>query len=396
MREIKVTRLFEETLNSTKPVIVHRGGSRSSKSWSILQVLIYYITNIPNVKILICRKSTPSLMATIYKDFIDLLKDYGYYQFFHHNQTYRTLTYLPNNAYVLCTGLDDPDKLKSSEFNYVFCEEVVDFDYNDYMILKTRLSGKTDRVNQLIMALNPTDAFSWVKTKLIDVDPNVHEILSNYKDNPFLQQSYIDMLESIKDQDINYYNIYALGIWGSLEHIIYNNWKEVDKYPDVLGEQIWGLDFGFSHPTSLIRIGITKEGIYLKEELYASGLTNADLIEKLKGIMPTGGARIYADSAMPGNILEIRRAGFNIYPADKAPHSVKEGLDYCKRQKLFITKDSPNLIKELRGYSYRVDRTTNQVMEEPIKINDDCCDAFRYGIHTHLCHKVDYNVVIGE
>jgi phage terminase large subunit len=118
------------------------------------------------------------------------------------------------------------------------------------------------------------------------------------------------------------------------------------------------------------------------------------LINKLKDIILSGESLIFADSALPGNIHEIRQAGFNIRAADKKPHSVKEGLDFCKRKKLFVSKDSPNLIKELQGYSYRTDKS-GLVTEEPIKFADHGCDAFRYALYTHLAHKREYKIYTG-
>ena len=343
MRQIKTTNIFKRNLLTDKTIVINRGSARSTKSYSIMQLLIYKMTNEP-CKILILRKTTPSLVNTVYTDFINLLKDYDYYRYCDHNKTYKTIRYLPNGAYILFTGLDDPERIKSSEFNYIFIEEANEFCYEDYMILKTRLSAATKTKNHMYMAFNPTDAFSYIKTKILDVEKDVEEIVSTYNDNPFLSKEYIQLLEATKDQDANYWRIYGLGEWGSLEHVVYNNWQEVKEYP-IPQQTIYGLDFGFNNETALVEVGLLNEGIYIKERLYNKSLTNSDLIGFIRNNTPNN-VIIYADCAEPARIEEMKRNDINVFPADK---SVKDGIDYVKRQKLFITSDSSNILKEIRG-----------------------------------------------
>ena len=111
----------------------------------------------------------------------------------------------------------------------------------------------------------------------------------------------------------------------------------------------------------------------------------------MENLIPDKDRSIYADSAEPARIEEIRRAGFNIYPSDK---SIKDGIDFIKRQKLHILKDSVNLIKEIGGYKYKEDKDGN-VMDEPVKFRDHLVDAMRYAIYTHK-RKVTPNFYIFE
>lgn len=385
MKQVQTTKIFKRNLLSDKAIVINRGSARSTKSYSIMQLLIYKMTNEP-CKILILRKTTPSLVNTVYTDFINLLKEYDLYRYCDHNKTYKTIRYLPNNAYILFTGLDDPERIKSSEFNYIFIEEANEFCYEDYMILKTRLSAATKTKNHLYMAFNPTDAFSYIKTKILDVEKDVEEIVSSYKDNPFLSKEYIQLLEATKDQDTNYWRIYGLGEWGSLENVIYNNWQEVKEYP-IPQQTIYGLDFGYTVETALVEIGLLEEGIFLNEVLYHKSLTNADLIEYLKKNTPPN-VVIYADCAEPARIEEMKRHDINVFASDK---SVKDGIDYIKRQKIYITSNSSNILKEIRAYSYR--KKDGHTIDEPIKINDHAMDAIRYGIYTHLGRKPKYQIV---
>jgi phage terminase large subunit len=386
MKKIRVTNVFKKNFESKKTILINRGSARSTKSYSIAQLLIQRVTNY-SYKILVLRKTTPSLVNTIYRDFIALIKEYDLYRYFEHNKTYKTLNYLPNGGYILFTGLDDPERIKSSEFNYIFIEEATEFDYSDYMILKTRLSAANPNgPNQLIMAFNPVDSFHWIRTKVLDKEIDVEEIVSTYRDNPFLSKEYVKLLNDTKDQDINYWRIYAEGQWGSLENVIYNNWKEVKDFP-VAQQTIYGMDFGFNAPTAITEVGLTEDGIYLREKLYNSSMTNMDLINWIKSNLPPN-VLLYSDCAEPARIEEMKRQNINAIPADK---SVKDGIDFVKRQKLFITSDSGNILKEIRGYSYK--QKDGHSIDEPIKINDHAMDAIRYAIYTHLGRRPKYEII---
>jgi len=394
-REIPVTRIFKQNQEARESIVVNRGGARSSKSHSIAQLFISELTTGKNKSLLITRKTFPSLRISAYRLVIDLLKDYGYYPYCHHDKTEKSLTW-PNNNWLLFSSIDDPEKIKSTEWNKIWMEEATDFNYEDFRILQLRLSKpkQVGEYNQLYMSFNPIDAFHWIKEKLIDPemlkneeDRRLIEIVSTYKDNPFLPQDYIDMLLTLKEVDINYWHIYGEGEWGVLENLIYHNWDTInpDRWPTEFSYTIYGLDFGFNAPSALIKIGVKDNEPYERELLYESGLTNTELIEQLEDLIPNKKDYIFADTAEPARIEEISQAGFNIYPADK---SVKDGIDYVKSQKVHIHQESDNLIKEKRGYKYKENRD-KQVLDEPLKFNDHLMDAERYALYT-------FHVMFGE
>ena len=216
------------------------------------------------------------------------------------------------------------------------------------------------------------DENSWIAQKLAK-EADVELIHSTYHDNPFCSDEYIKILEDLINQDQNFYRIYVLGEWGKLENLIYKNYQLVDSPPEEYTQKAYGLDFGFVNPTALVAVYLVEDKVYLEELIYQTRITNADLIELLKQLPK---ADIYADSSEPQRIEEIKRAGFNIYPALK---DVKLGIDIGKRRTLYITKSSANLIKEIHGYQYKKNKD-NQVLEEPVKFNDHACDAFRYAL----------------
>lgn len=289
------------------------------------------------------------------------------------------LDYHFNNNWMHFGSLDDPEKIKSSDWNYVWMEEANEFDYNDFQILKLRLSAPGKERNQMFLSFNPVDSYSWLKERLIDEpSEDKREIVSTYADNPFLSEDYIKTILALKQQDANFWRIFGLGEWGVLENLIYGIWGEIDVLPEG-GETIYGLDFGFNQPSALVEIRLKDEEVYLKQLIYETGLTNSQLIAKMQILIPDKAKEIFCDSAEPARIEEIYGSGFNAHPSDK---SVRDGIDYVKRQKIHVTKDSPDIIKERRSYSYKKDKS-GRILDEPIKFADHSMDGIRYALYTN-------------
>ena len=383
-RQVQVTRIYERNHDSTMPIVVNVGGARSSKSYSIIQLLVQKFVSEPNKAILVARKTLPSLRLTAYKVFVDLLKEYGYYRKCLHNKTERTISYQidPNDESCTSTvyflSIDDPVKIKSSEFNYAFLEEANEFTYDDFTTVHTRMSKHTtdDQPNRMYLALNPNDEFSWVNQELRTWD-DVEYIHSTFKDNPFLSPEYIKILTDLEHTDEALYKIYALGLYAELPNMIYRNYSI--EGCDHCSDEWYGLDFGFNHPTALVWVGRRDSGMCIKELIYESHMTNQDLIDRMGEIGVNKRLPLYADSAEPARIEEIYRAGYDIIEAEK---KVDDGIDSVKRYPLYIHPDSVNVIKEIRSYKWRVDKN-GIVLDVPVKFNDDLMDAMRYAIHTH-------------
>lgn len=381
---IEVTRVFLENQNTDKKIIINRGGARSSKSYSIIQLLVDRFFSINGRQILIARKTSPALRRSCYRDMIRYLKKLDVYDLIHEEKALLAMHY--KDSLIQFVGLDDPEKIKSTGWNDIFMEEANEFDYQDFIVLSTRMSEQDSGVrNKLFIAFNPIDSFHWIKDKLVDTNrTDIIEIHSSYLDNPFLSEDYIQSLLDLEQQDYNYYRIYGLGEWGKLDNLIYTNWDLIDKIPENLDEVFYGLDFGFNAPSALIKIGMKDEELYEEELMYDIGLTNSDLIRELKTIIPPkdrGNKYLFCDSAEPDRIQELEEAGFTVIGADK---KVKDGIDMVKRQKIHITRDSANLIKEKRSYSWKTDRKSDRIIDEPVKFNDHCMDAERYAIYTYL------------
>jgi phage terminase large subunit len=387
-QEIQVTGLFYKTNESKKKYIVNIGGAGSSKTQSVLQHLIFNrLLRFTNYKLLIIRKYRHSNKLSIYKTFLELLNEYNLFDDDNNNKSDLTYNFPDRNNFVQFAGIDDREKMKSTEWHDILIEESNELVNEDFLFLITRLYRGSMMFNtpRIYMNLNPVDC--WLRK--YEGHVNFDFIWSNYKDNPFANKEYIQSLEDLKDQDETYYQIYALGRWGVLKDLVYKPYKILrpEEYPDKFDDQCYGLDFGYNSPTALIHIGYKDQARYLTEKIYQTKLTNADLINILREVASDSlfekqSIPIYADSEDPNRIKEIYDAGFNILPAEKGPNSVKLGVDYCKRNTYFSTIENINLNKENSSYKYCQDKQGN-LLDVPVKFNNHLMDAKRYADHNH-------------
>ncbi len=387
-RQIQATDVFYRNFNCKARFPINVGGAGSSKSHSIAQVLLTKFINCPGRKIAICRKTFPSLRLTAYKLIVNLLSEYGLYGRVGHDKSHNTITNPNNGAYISFLSVDDPEKIKSTEWNDIWLEEANEFTWEDWFIIQTRLRARADPAfpNKIYFSLNPSDEQGWINQRLM-VTPsfakNIEIIHSTYKNNPFLDQDYISLLEGLKDQDPNAYSIYAEGKWGILSNIIYQPYELCQEFPnDPEPEVIYGVDFGFNNPSAVIEITIKDMAhCYLRQLVYKTHITNSQLIDLLKDSIPEEHRHrpVYADNAEPSRIEELCQAGFNAYPSDK---DVNIGIDFCKRHKFYTLPTNVDLNKERAVYKWREDKNGN-VLDEPVKYMDHLMDAKRYALYTH-------------
>lgn len=377
--EIKGNRILNEMMASNHRFILNVGGSRSGKTYAILQyILIYCIKNKDKI-ITIARKTFPSLRLGAYREFIQMLKDYELYREANHNKTNNFYTLNGNTIQFI--SLDQSIKLRGLKHDLVFVDEVNEIEKEEADQLFMRTTEK------ILMAQNPSDALHWsLKLKSNEDCLYLH---STYKDNPFLEKAIINQIESYKETDEDLWNIYGLGLPAKNNELVYNHYQfysdedlhlELEDHTyNVYEEVIWGLDFGFNHPTALIKIHINsnKKAIWCQEVIHQSYLTTSDLITLMKGLDIK--EKIYCDSAEPKTIEEIRRAGFD---ATNSLKEVKEGIDCIKGCQFFIHRESVKLLEELRRYKWKMKGDIKT--DEPIKLFDDGLCAIRYATFTYL------------
>lgn len=373
--DLKATRIFFENMMSDKEITIDIGGGGSSKSHSLIQLLIYKLLTEKNKKILVVRKTLPSLRTSVLIPFYEIMESFGVRERIKEDKVGMNLFY--GDSMIHFNGLDNPEKIKSSSWNYMWFEEATDITEADFNTVRLYLRAPTKdkNKNQIFLSFNPIDEFHWIKEKLIDnpdFAKDIKVIHSTYKDNPFLDDRSKERYEDLINQDINFYRIYALGEWGKLENLIYRNWETTPTIPvDGKGLTLYGIDFGFNDPTVITKCIVKDKEVWVDEILYQSNMTNSQLINYMQNNIPRSdwSKPIYADSAEPQRIREIRLAGFNIKAAQK---NVLDGIDMCKRLQFHVNERASNVIKEFRAYSWRTDKRGN-IIDEPVDFLNHSC-----------------------
>jgi phage terminase large subunit len=370
-RELKIqaTPVFQKNWEAKTRFVVNIGGSRSTKTYSILQLLIVKaLESIEPLVISVVRKSFPAMRITVMRDFFDLLKQMDLYQLENHNKTENTFQL--GNTLIEFFSIDDPQKRRGSKRDILFINEANELSAEDFFQLNIRTT------QQVFMDFNPSETF-WYNDKIEHLD-DVTTIHSTYKDNPFLSNEQVNEIERLQFTDEQYYQIYGLGKFaGSFDRIY--QYIPVDDIPVNSAKLVaLGMDFGFTNdPTTLVEIWKDVDDLFVNELIYQTNLTNQDIINKLKEYEIDSYVEIIADSAEPKSIEEIRRAGFNIKPALKGPDSVLNGIDILKRHRIHVTKQSVNTTKEFLNYKWVTDKNGIK-LNKPVDLFNHSLDAIRY------------------
>ena len=354
--------------------IVLEGGTRSSKTYSALIYLITDAFESKDKEYDIIRQTLPALRASAMKDFLDILKSNDLYDEADHNMSDRI--YRLHGCNFNFYSADDTQKLRGRKRHKALLNEANELSLETYRQISMRCT------EQIIMDYNPSQEELWVYDKIIP-RKDCAFIQSTYKDNPFLEQSVIDEIESYKTDDPEYWKIYGLGLRGKRQGLVYKNWDVVPDFPDC-SDVLYGLDFGFNDPKVVLKLARLGRDITIDELLYERGMLREDFIERLKQLIPYGerSREQYADSADPESIEAIYRAGFNIHPADKSKDSVLFGIETVKGYRLHLTARSVNLIKDFSNYKWKRDKN-DKPLDEPIHAFSHGPDAVRYPVFTH-------------
>lgn len=368
--EIKSTVIFEknyDAISGDKRFIINEGGSRSSKTYSLCQLMIIYCLQNNNKVVSVIRKTFPALRATVLRDFIEILKDIGLYKQEAHNKSEHIYTFA-NGSMIEFFSVDDEQKIRGRKRDIAWCNEANELFFDDY----TQLNMRTE--DKLIFDYNPSDSASW----LYDLPKDESVLIkSTYRDNPFLPESIKLQIEDLKRTDEALYQIYALGEKATSKSNIYSNWSFVTHRPSRFVNYVYGLDFGYNHPTALMRVYYCDNDIYIEPVIYESYLTTTMLIEKLNTLGIEQTVTILADYSRPEIIKEMNTAGYDVQNANKV---VKKGIDNVKTFGVICQEDKA-LKREYENYKWK--KIADFITDEPVKLFDDAMDAIRYAT-THI------------
>ena len=381
---IQTTQTFENLLNSKSRITHHIGGTRSGKSYAILQFLIAMGLESTQT-ITIVRRTIPSLKRTIIKDFTDILKGLGIWNESSWNITDRI--YKLEDSTIQFVNSDDPEKLRGLKSDMLFIDEASELDEESWFQLSIRTSGK------IILAYNPTcSPYHWLRQM-----GDCERFVTNYKDNPFLPAEMVRAIEDLQYTNEKKWLIYGKGEFTGNDKAIF----EFDIIDDTDGDFLaFGFDVGYANdPSSLVAIYRKGDELHLEELLYETKLVTTDIIQRLKDLQINKSHEIFADSSEPRLIEEIYRSGFNIKPVVKGKDSINFGIEVMRNYKIKILKNSQNLINEMYGYEYIEDKY-GYITDKPQDFNNHAIDAARYAVMMKLSQKAQakgsYAISIGK
>ncbi len=363
--KIQTTRVFQDLQESTKRVNVFQGSSRASKTYNILIWFIVKLLNEDNKVLSIVRKTLPALKGSVLRDLKEILDKLELLEVgkWHQADGYYEL----GTNIIEWFSVDDETKLRGRKRDYLFINEATELSQDEYVQLALRTSWV------IVMDLNPSLWKSWIYG--LEGQEDVKYNYITYLDNPFLEPTTIQEIEKLKTRDPNLWRIFGLGERGLPTKMVFTHQQFYYELPPEARLLGYGIDWGYSDPSSLVSVHKLGDSIYCEELLYLRNITIPDFIYKIKDLNLNLREDFIADSANPSAIEELRRNGINCKPVKK--DSILHGIDLLKRSNFFIHAGSKNLQQELLSYVWKTDKNNNN-LDEPVDSDNHLIDGIRY------------------
>jgi len=376
---------FYEAINSDKRLKIFQGGSRSGKTYSLTQYILYLITTAEKpLNISIIRKTLPALKRSVLRDFLKISKDIGIYYDGVFNKSENTFEYKGHR--LLFFSADDQQKIRGVAHDIAWLNEG-----NELMLDEFRQIAMRTREN-IIIDFNPSDPVHWIYDLAERDDADL--FLSTYKDNKFLPKELVQEIERLKTKDPDYWRVYGEGQRAVFsERQIFRDWQYI-PYKDfpVLDDWGIGIDFGFSQdPCAIVLAGKKNDKIYVHELCYKKGMTNRDIAEFLKS-NNYNQYLCYYDAAEPKSGEELRQMDIWAKPAIKGQGSINAGISLLKEFDIIGSIESKNLQKEQQSYLYE-QLKDGTIINKPLDKNNHLMDCLRYLIYTKYKNRNDFFVI---
>ena len=380
--ELSVSPLFRANEKATERTIVNQGGTSSGKTYSIMQLLFIIGTMNKGSVITVVGQDVPNLKKGAYRDAKNIWEGCKGLQYWwpYINEGERIFK-CKNGSLIEFTSYKDAQDAKNGKRDYLFANEANGISYEIYWQLAIRTR------KQVFIDYNPSARF-WAHDKVIG-GKDVKLIISDHRKNHFLSDEEHARIEDITDPELK--KVYARGLTGKLEGVIFTDWDIVDALPprEEWKGDWYGLDFGFTNDPSALEHVIEAHGdLWIDELIYSTGLTNPMIAERAKREGIDHEDEIVADCAEPKSIRELCGQGLWVSPSPKGADSIVSGLDILKRYRLHLTRRSLGIIDNVRSYSWAKDRDGNRI-NKPEDRNNHGIDAIRYVALKHLSIKRD-------
>ena len=367
---IQTTNIYAQVDKAIKKgytTVSAQGSSRSSKTYNILIWLIIYCLSHSRTRLSIVRATLPALKGSVFIDFKEILYKLNVFDESCLNKSEMIYTF-PNGSWVEFFSTDSEQKLRGRKRDILYVNEANELKFIEFQQLKMRTTQFT------IVDYNPSFSDDHWLCEL-NKDPRTYHFISTYKDNPFLEQTIIDEIESLQHKNKSLWQVYGLGQQAMIEGLIFEKVTLIDEIPIWAKKRFIGLDFGFTHdPTAIVEVAFLDNKVYIDEICYQTQMLTTDIIEALR---PYRNYKIISESADPRLVKEIKNADYSIVAVTKGQGSVMEGLTKMLEYEICITRRSENIIKEFKNYTYAQNKD-GAFLNVPIDAFNHAIDATRY------------------
>ena len=181
--------------------------------------------------------------------------------------------------------------------------------------------------------------------------------------------------------------MYGNGEYGTMPAKIYHNKKTITKaeYDKIIPDDMFsGADFGNVHPTAFMEYKYYKEKVFGHLRYYESNRPPEHLVKELQRQGVSKNMPMYVDPNFPDYRRKLEAGGFNAIKAKKEAGSVLDGIKLVSSLDMYVTTESTQYWKENNKYSWQ-QASNGNIIEKPIKIDDDAMDAERYACRGAQC-----------
>lgn len=410
--EVPVNPCFEYITNSTERVVDISGGRGRGGSYFVTAHFHQLMLSEDYFRGYFMRAVNKTIKESLFRDFKDRCKEYKTEHLFEFNETNYSVKCNINNNIILAKGFRASSNAQTANLKsiagatHVAIEECEEIGENEWNKLQDSLRTNLSNI-QIFRIWNPPPKDHWLIKKYYDIYPvPEHEgffkykpkknnidhlsVFATYLDNyDNINQSTVRLWESYKESNPDHYASDILGlVSGGVKGQIYKDWKEFEELPEGDYYTIFGVDFGYTDPTTLIELKINKKtkSVYKYEHLFQSEISTSDLIKKIKQVN-TDNNEVVCESARPEIIAELITAGINAFRTKKKPGDKEKGvlIQIVKSYKDYVHCNSENLKYEKNHYKWATHAHTKEPLNKPEDKNDHLLDAEAYALrYYHL------------
>ena len=379
-----------DLFDSKAPEIVLEGPAGTGKTFALLLFCHYMARNNPGCRILFIRKTRASMTESVLQIFEAKILHRGWLLNPDIQRSQRAVYNYANGSAIVCGGLDNVDRIMSTEYDIIALFEATEATENDWEKLLTRLRNNVLPAQQGICDCNPGAPGHWINQRANR--EAMARILSRHTDNPTLTPEYLDRLSHLTGH--RRARLF-LGQWAAAEGLIYDRWDEAIFVRPRKGKwkrAILPIDAGYSNPcTGALWLLDGDDYPHVYREWYKSGMIVADVLREAERFKMLARKRfgleleaVVVDPSAAELIEELGRAGFPVHPAD---NEVLPGIQSMQERLTLNDMGAPRMtydpecrdsIREIGSYHWQPNKD-GQATDKPAKADDHAMDRDRYG-----------------